>query len=204
MNLQAAVNLINSFSPRELPLRVGVDGAVSRALEKHKSVSLPPELKAYIDTLCPQQRFTFEGVGSPINILTTADLSWSMPGYNIDPETLAPIAGWKDSWFLIANEGGEPIIVDISETNSTSTVYSAIQGGEGWEFSPIADSIGLFLFCAAAIEHAMDFPGVDEALDDDFNLADKAAQWLFPLIKQHAPTYYEEWVAVFENYEDGM
>lgn len=202
MNLQEAIGLINSFSQ---PGRIGVvaDGtAVSDALESEKSITFPTELKAYIDKVCPQNKLSFEGVGYPVDIISKRDISWKMPGFNVNAVTGKEISSWNESWFLIANEGGEPIIVKLDEQGSSSVVYSALQGEGPWDFCPIADSIGQFLFCAAAVEHALNFPGVVEPLDDDFNLAPEAAQWLFPLIKKHANAYYDEWLSVFENYLD--
>lgn len=202
MNLQKAVHLINSFSERRQVNIVNDAPSVSEALEQEKGVTFPLELKEYIDTVCPDEKLAFEGVGYPVDVISKSDLSWKMPGFNVNAVTGEEITSWDKSWFLIANEGGEPIIVKLDEQRSNSVVYSALQGAGPWDFCPIADSIGQFLLCAAAVEHALNFPGVDEPLDDDFNLAPEAAQWLFPFIQKHARDYYDEWLSVFENYMD--
>ena len=145
---------------------------------------------------------TLQGVGSPVVIRAASELSWRMEGYNVNPETNEEIQSWNDDWFLIASDGAEPIIVKLNEFSEHSVVYSAMQSGAGWEFFPIADSIGQFLVCAAALERAMNFPGLDDSLDDDFNLLGDAAKWLFPFLRQYAGNYYEEWASVFENFED--
>ncbi len=202
MNLPEAIDLINSFSQTDR-ISVAADGAViSDALEREKAITFPAELKVYIDSVCPENSLAFEGVGYPVDIISKADISWKMPGFNVNAVTGQKISSWNEAWFLIANEGGEPIIVKLNEQGSSSVVYSALQGEGPWDFCPIADSIGQFLFCAAAVEHALNFPGVVEPLDEDFNLACEAAQWLFPLIKKHAEPYYDEWLSVFENYLD--
>lgn len=202
MNIQDATQLIKSFSQTGRIDVVNDRTAISERLESERGVIFPPELKVYIDTVCPPKHVAFESVGYPVDIISRDELSWKMPGFNVNAVTGKAISSWDDSWFLIANEGGEPIIVKLDEQENSSVVYSALQGAGPWEFCPIADSIGQFLVCAAAIEHALNFPGVSEPLDDDFNLAKEAAQWLFPFIKEHAEAYYDEWLSVFENYLD--
>lgn len=200
MNLQQSLDLLQGFSAKNLGLGADENSQVSQTLQQQKSASFPAELTLYIDRFCPAKALSFAGVGNPVELRGKHQLSWQLPGFNLDPATGQVISGWNESWFLIASEGGEPIIVDLAEDEVLSKVYSAMQGESGWEFAPIADSIGQFLLCAAALEHAMNFPGVDQPLDDDFNLADDPASWLFPFLKQHAAQYYDEWASVFENY----
>ena len=201
MNLQEAVELIEAFSPQAALLESN-SAHVREALEQERSCSFPPELKAYIDTIIPKETIVLQGVGNPIVIRGSSELSWRMEDYNVNPETNEAINSWNDDWFLIANDGGEPIIVKLDKHNDTSIVYSAMQGEAGWEFFPIADSIGQFLVCAAALERAMNFPGLEDSLDDDFNLLGDAAKWLFPFLRHYAASYYEEWASVFENFEE--
>ena len=202
MKLIDAIKLINTFSHTGRIQVVENNNQKSESLERERSIVFPPELKMYIDTVCPSEPLAFEGVGYPVDIISKAVISWKMPGFNVNTVTGENISSWDNSWFLIANEGGEPIIVNLNEHEEQSVVYSALQGAESWEFCPIADSIGQFLLCAAAVDHALNFPGIAEPLDDDFNLAPEAARWLFPLIKQYAEPYYDEWLSVFENYLD--
>lgn len=200
MNLQESIKLIFSFSKREPTLAVVLDGSRSTELEQQRSIKFPPELKDYLDTICPLQYLYIESVGHPIELLSRADVSWDMLGFNVNKATNEVIEGWNEDWFLIASDGGDPIIVDLSENNENSIVYSAMRGAGAWEFCPIADSIGQFLLCALAVEHALNFPSISEPLDDEFNLADGASLWLFPFLKMHAQHYYDEWASVFENY----
>ncbi len=200
MNLQESITLIKSFNPNELTLAAATAGSLSTELEQQRSVVLPPELKEYLDRVCPLLGLNFESVGHPVELLSRDEISWSMSGYNVNPATKELIPGWDDAWFLIATEGGDPIIVDLSEHNSSSVVYSAMRGAGAWEFCPIAGSIAQFLLCAASVEHALNFPGIKEPLDEDFNLLGEASRWLFPFLKKHAEEYYDEWASVFENY----
>ncbi len=203
MDLNSALQLIstfnNSFSKdvnhQDEP-RLKVPNLASIVNDSNKT--LPKELAEYIDRICPKDDWVFEGVGHPVELLNVADLSFFKP--SMYEGLTGDLGKWQDDWFLIAHEGGDPIIVKISEQGETSTVYSAMQGMGYWDFAPIADSIGQFLVCIFAIQHALNFPAVQEPLDDDFNLASAAANWLFPLLRQHAGAHYEEWASVFENY----
>lgn len=200
MNLQESISLIKGFSPNELTLAVETAGALSVGLEQRRAVALPAELKEYLDNVCPLLATNIESVGHPVELLSRDEISWDMPGYNVNPATKEAIPGWDDDWFLIATEGGDPIIVNLSEHNDSSIVYSAMRGAGAWEFCPIANSIAEFLLCAVAVQHALNFPGIKEPLDDEFNLVGEAARWFFPFLKAHAPEFYDEWASVFENY----
>ncbi len=202
MNTLQSLELINSFSL--FPLILNTDKSTDKleSLEQEKSLSLPQELKSYIEQICPTQSTTISGVGHPIDLLSIEQLSWQMEGFNFDSVKQKIISGWQDNWFLIASEGGEPIIVNLDDNDNLSPVYSAMKTSDGWDFAQVADSIGQFLLSAKAIEHAMNFPEVDEPIDEDFNLATPAANWLFPFLKQHAADHFDEWASVFENYLD--
>ncbi len=201
MNCLQSVELINSFTT--FPLTASLKGQDKRqTLEQQQSLNFPNELKNYIDQVCPAEATTINGVGHPIDLLSIEQLSWQMNGFNFDLASLTAIKTWQENWFLIAIEGGEPIIVDLNDREDNSPVYSAMQTNTGWDFAQVADSIGQFLLAAKAIEHAMNFPNIAEPLDEDFNLAAPAANWLFPLLKAQLANHYDEWASVFENYLD--
>lgn len=174
--------------------------SLSNVLSGEFSKPIPTELAQYIDRICPNNGLCIQGVGHPVELLKPSELAWQ-------PALLSELTGelgtWQDDWFLIAHEGGDPIIVKATEQAENSPVYSAMQGMGFWDFAPIADSIGQFLVCISAIQHALNFPGLNAPLDDDFNLAPAAANWLFPMLRQHAGTHYDEWASVFENYQLG-
>jgi len=204
ITLNDALAIISSFSTKYAEiLSAGkynsyANGPISEALIKEVNKVLPPELVEYIDLICPQETLIVEGVGHPVELLKRTDLAWK-------PSLLSGLTGelaqWQDDWLLIAHEGGDPIIVNTSEQGDQSTVYSAMQGMGVWDFAPIADSLGQFLVCIFAIQHGLNFPGLSEPLDEDFNLAPAAANWLFPFLREYAGAYYEEWASVFENYQ---
>lgn len=200
MNLNDALAVIASFSKKTTQaFAAGNTRSLPSALMASSNQVLPVELADYIERICPSNGLTLESVGHPVELLKPEDLTWK-------PDMFAQLTGelgkWQDDWFLIAHEGGDPIIVKTSEQGENSPVYSAMQGMGFWEFAPIADSIGQFLICICALQHALNFPGLSQPLDDDFNLAPAAANWLFPLLRQHAGAHYDEWASVFENYQD--
>lgn len=203
MNIQDAIQLISSFSSaNQNSKNQGMSGQAIERLGLEKSVALAADFLNYVNRACPEKGLSFEGVGHPVQLLTVSELSWET---NVVADKLGTdaVKGWDTSWLLIGYEGGEPIIVKPSEGSNEGegcTVYSAMQGMGYWDFAPIADSIGQFLVCVSAIQHALNFPGLGEPLDDDFNLAPAAANWLFPFLRQHAGAHYDEWASVFENY----
>jgi len=203
MNLNDALALIASFSKKSSEVLTAdentlVDGkSLSTSLSEGSRKGLPVELIQYIDGVSPVEGLSLEGVGHPVELIKSADLAWQPKMF---AELSAELPKWQDDWFLIAHEGGDPIIVKTSEQGENSPVYSAMQGMGDWEFALIADSIGQFLVCICAIQHALNFPGLGQPLDEDFNLAPAAANWLFPFLRQHANAHYDEWASVFENY----
>lgn len=196
LNLSEALAIIASFSPNN-PL------SHAELLDSELSASGESDFAQYLKAVCPHNSTELEAVGHPVELLSIADLS-NNQGLG-QPAMYAELSGelgqWDSNWLLIAHEGGDPIIVKLSELGQTSPVYSAMQGMGFWDFAPIADSIGQFLVCAFAIQHSLNFPGLGQPLDDDFNLAPAAANWLFPFLRQHAGAYYDEWASVFENFQ---
>jgi hypothetical protein len=75
--------------------------------------------------------------------------------------------------------------------------------GEGdWETgSMVADSLGQFLLCSAALHHAFTAFEEERIIDDarGFNLAPQAAAWLFPRMKTWVGPHYGAWCSVFDN-----
>jgi hypothetical protein len=204
MNLNDALAIIASFSRKSTEVFTASDNTLidgkppSVFLVEDNRKFLPSELRHYVDVMCPVEGLSLKSVGHSVALLKLEDLAWQPKMFS---ELTGELAKWQDDWFLIAHEGGDPIIVKTTEQGENSRVYSAMQCMGVWEFAPIADSIGQFLVCACAVQHALIFPGLAEPLDEDFNLAPAAANWLFPLLRQHAGAHYDEWASVFENYQ---
>jgi len=202
MDSLQAISLIKTFNPKQRKLAFSSNNAIIQQLSKEKTQTLPKEFTCYLERICPDEEISFTGVGHPLLLLSRKQLSWKMSGFQIDAVTKLPLSHWHASWFVIATDGSDPIFINIDDEGELSPVYSAMKTEAGWDMALIADSIGQFLLCAAAIDHALNFPDIDEPLDEEFNLNTKAAKWFFPLIKQYANNHYDEWAAVFENYLD--
>lgn len=202
MDISDSLELIKSFYKGSIEFGRIQDLSKSAAIEKEKNVTLPPEFKQYIDNFIPLSDVYFTGVGNPLEIHCRARISWLMDGYNYNFVLNETIDDWDENWFIFADEGADPVIVKLNEQEQHSVVYKAMHGAGEWEFEPIADSIGQFLICAAAVDHALTgFDHEDAIIDDEsgFNLVQQSAEWLFPFIKQQAGHYYEHWVSVFDN-----
>lgn len=202
MHFQQALDLINGFSLTQFKETNNTGQNKRQALEQESSQNFPKELGQYIDNFCPETVVNIKGVGHPISLLSQEEISWQMPGFKVDADTKVRNSNWQDNWFLIAVDGGDPVIVDLNDNADLSPVYSAMQTDEGWDFAIVADSIAQYVFCAKSIEHAMQFPGAKIIVDENFNLALPIAQWLFPLLYTYANAHYDEWASVFENYMD--
>ena len=211
MNPLQAISLIEDFNPKQRLINNKSQGSIKQTvtqpnilklLDEDKKQPFANEVICYIEQVCPDEEIAFSSVGHPLLLLSKNQLSWKKPGFQIDAITKLPLDNWHSSWFIIATEGSEPIFINIDDKDNLSPVYSAMKTEAGWDVAQISDSIGQFLLCIAAINHALNFPEIAEPLDEAFNLNDNVAKWFFPLIKLHANNHYDEWAAVFENFLD--
>jgi hypothetical protein len=200
MQVDAAIRTISEFW-EDRPLRWTGGGAshVER-LERQFGMSFPDELGAYIRNFAPTHRLEYEAVGNPLVLYGQSgeqSLGLQQPGYNWNPLTQEDIDEWDRGWFLLADEGADPIIVDLSRGDTQ--ILQAMHGAGDWSFSPIADSIGQLLLCAAARHHTLvKWSHQIEDLGDD-DLPAEAAAWLFPRMREWAGSYYDNWCGDFPN-----
>lgn len=202
VDLIECIALIQSFYPGPLPFTGTANSGICGRLEAERGQPFPPDFRHYLHSVVPHSGHSFSAIGSPRYVHPASRLSWRMIGYNYNPIFKQTIAGWRSSWFLFADAGADPIIIDVNDSAEHSPVYQALHGMGVWSFYPIADSIGQFLLCAAAFEHALKhLTESDPVLDDEqgFRLADSAADWLFPFFERHANKYYENWLSIFDN-----
>src|SRR5262249_39225635 len=157
----------------------------------------PIELCEYIRDIIPRHDFSLETVGNPLEIYGVGRLGTKQEGYSYNPRSQKSIEDWSDKWFLFADEGADPVIID--RVDNPYCVQRAAHGMGDWTFEPIADSIAQFLLCSAATHHALTHWGYDVILDDrnGFNLAAEPAKWLFPKMRLWAGSYYEDWCSIF-------
>ena len=184
MNFEEAIVLIKSFwKEPQFPFECANLEEVSR-LEKEFGVEFPIELKTYLAHYAPSFDVQFETVGNPICLYKPQNISSQLDGYNWNPVTSQKIEGWLPSWFLIGDEGGDPIMVDLALHDTSSSVFQAAHGTGVWDFSLASHSIPLYLVLVSAQHHALTgFNGRGNAITDDENgikLIEPAANWYFP------------------------
>src|SRR5262245_1791289 len=154
MRVDAAIRTIAEFW-QGVPLAwLGGGAPYVERLEGRFGMSFPEELRVYIRDFAPKRRFEFEAIGNPVVVYGQSGeqrLGLRQPGYNWNPLTEEDIYGWDRNWFLLADEGADPIFVDLSRGNTE--IQKAWHGERDWSFFVIADSIGQFLLHAAAVHH---------------------------------------------------
>ena len=203
MNFEEAIALIKSFW-REPQFPFGSNNVEEVVrLEREFGLPFPAELKTYLATYAPSFDFPFEGVGNPIDLYNPQSISSRLEGYNWNPVTSEEIEGWLPTWFLIGDEGADPVIVDITVQDKSCPVLQAIHGTGSWDFSLISYSIPLFMVLISAQHHALTgFSKRTNAITDDengFNLVEPAASWYFSLVKELSPELYNHWTESFNN-----
>lgn len=134
--------------------------------------TFPLELRNYVKEVAPDKDFYFRTVGNDICIYNYKKLSNSIDGYSFNPVTGKKIDDWSSYWFLLGDEGGDPLIVDLSQAEDDTKKCPVLQAmhGEGkWNFREISSSISQFLLCAAYQHHALVGFDIDEPIIDKGN-----------------------------------
>jgi hypothetical protein len=199
MTLETAFAEIQQFWPGGLPFAFGRGGAAAR-LSAEFGRPLPPDLVMYLDAVAPAEDVEFATIGNPLQLYGLARLGPQQLGYSFNPVTQKPLPGWNPAFFLLADEGADPVVLDLGQP--AAGIQKLLHGAGSWdEGGTVADTLGQFLLCSAAQHHALtafeDEPFVDDARG--FNLAPRAAAWLFPRLKVWAGPHYGAWSGVFDN-----
>jgi hypothetical protein len=198
-DLAEAMAQLRTFWRGDFPFQGGSPGVLER-LEAGFGRRFPEPLARYLSSAVPAERVALEGVGNPIEIWPRDELTTAPLGYRVDTKGQI-LPGWSPGWFILADEGADPVIVDLDASSGESCrVLQAMHGTGEWEFEPVADSIGQCLLVASAFHHALtmgDDPIVDGA--GGLELAEPAAGWLFPRVRGWAPDHSEHWLGVFRN-----
>ena len=190
----------------EWPFQPAPDAAAHVArLQAEFNHPLPPWLTEYLLQAVPSASYTsLDTVGNPIDLYGIARLGHQQDGYNFNSVTQQMLPDWPDHWFMLGDEGADPIIVDLNEDGAVAQLE---HGAGNWETgTEMAASIGQFLLCAAARQHALQHFGGEVTTDDGrgFRLAPEPAAWLFPRLRQWAGPYYPEWTQEFDNADEGL
>ncbi|RYD47143.1 MAG: hypothetical protein EOP85_06040 [Verrucomicrobiaceae bacterium] len=194
-----ALREISTFWPGASPFESWDTSEEIRRLEAEFGRKLSAGVRLYLENGCPRESVLLETVGNPIEIYPASRLGARQPGYSHDSSD-APLPDWDAAWFLIADEGADPIAFDLNEPDSP--VNRASHGMGEWSFGRFSDSAGQFLLCAAAVHHALTAWGPEPITDDEngFRLKDEPAKWLFPRMKKWAGQSYDEWCSIFDNH----
>lgn len=198
--LADAIREITSFWRGALPLGPGAPARIAH-LEGAFERRFPEPLREYLSRLAPAlEHVTFRRVGNPVDLWPVRDLTPEPLGYRVDTSGNT-LSDWSRAWFLFADVGADPIVVDLDRaTDACCPVLEAMHGTGEWDFGVVADSIPQYLLLSAAVHHALALvadPIVDEP--GRFELAADAADWLFPRVRGWAGEHYDAWVGVFTN-----
>lgn len=86
-------------------------------------------------------------------------------GYRWNGHTGDRLPDWKDEWFLVAEQGGDPFILD----GNTGQVLFDRHGSGGWSPECFAEDIATAFGSIATVANTFSELG-DDALDDTFEL----------------------------------
>src|SRR5687767_751402 len=197
MNFEEAIVLIKSFwREPQFPFRSDNFEEISR-LEKEFGVEFPTELKVYLANYAPGFDFLFETVGNPIRLYKPQSVSSRLVGYNWNPVASEQIDGWLPAWFLIGDEGADPIMVNLTIHDKSCPVFQAPHGTGRWDFSLVSHSIPLYMVLVSAQHHALtgfSKRAVSITYDEHgCKLIEPAAKWYFSFLKELIPGLYNRW-----------
>ena len=87
-----------------------------------------------------------KGIGSDIEIFGASNLIEGQNGYSFNPETDKPILDWPEKYVAIANESGDPYVLDLSAIkDGDAPVLNATHGHGKWDFLIVCPSFLRFL-----------------------------------------------------------
>lgn len=108
-----------------------------------------------------------ESIWQDITFSPFAGLNDRQIGYATDGRTGEPVAGWPPTMLVIADSGGDPIMLDPSSVDGE--VFFAVHGMGGWDPQPIARDISGLLTLSIAWLETSEQRG-DELYDETYEL----------------------------------
>lgn len=84
--------------------------------------------------------------GVPVEFAHPKDLIQAQDGYRWNLITGEALDGWEDHWIVIANQSGDPFILNSTD----NCVYWSLHGGE-WKWVKLADGIESFIWTLSVI-----------------------------------------------------
>lgn len=117
----------------------------------------------YIKSFAPSKDFFFDTVGNPMCVYGINNLKYKQDGYSYNPVKKEAIENWKKSFFIFADEGADPVIIDLNAIEDG--IQKLIHGTGNWNNGEIvADTFGQFILCSAAQHHALNNVGTTQLL----------------------------------------
>jgi hypothetical protein len=202
MTLETALAEIKEFWPKEEPFPFGQSDNTPHLerLQTEFGIPFPQSVQEYVTRYAPATDFYFDTVGNPMCVYGVDNLKLEQDGYHYNSVKKEVISGWPAAYFMIGDEGADPVLVDLA--NPEAGVQRLSHGAGKWDVGEILGAtLGQFLLCAAAQHHALNNFEEDPIVDDErgFCLAPNAAAWYFKNMKVWAGNCYPEWCSGFDN-----
>ncbi|MGB4811767.1 MAG: hypothetical protein WBP13_04710 [Methylophilaceae bacterium] len=105
---------------------------------------------------------TFNVGGNPVCVPPLAKLWKLQAGYRWHGLTGERLADWQDHWLVIAEQGGDPFILDTL----SNEILFAFHGANSWIPQLIAPNLATAIGAIATVANTLDALG-DDAYDDD-------------------------------------
>lgn len=105
---------------------------------------------------------TFNVGGNPVCVPPLAKLWKLQAGYRWHGLTGERLADWQDYWLVIAEQGGDPFILDTL----SNEILFAFHGANGWAPQLIAPNLAAAIGAIATVANTLDALG-EAAYDDD-------------------------------------
>ncbi len=198
MNISQAIEIIKTFREFNSNIFTG-SKQIDKIQDEFKP--FPKNIVEYLNLTIPSENIYIDLTGDPFCLFSAEELIPRKNEFAYEFELES--GSWINNWVIFGLQGNDPFCFGLS--NDFPKIYRFYYNGVSGlgEPIPIADSIGQFLVCAFAIDHAINnFKDSIIGENDSFDLilAPEPANWLFPKMKIWAGEYYEEWCNVFENY----
>lgn len=108
--------------------------------------ALPPRYLEFLSKFSPLKVTLRRRLGNDMNLYGATELLDAQHGYSWNPETSTPIPDWNPNHLVIADEGGDPYVLDLAAAvNSDCPVLHAFHGQGDWSFWTCAPTFTRFL-----------------------------------------------------------
>jgi len=107
---------------------------------------LPIKYLGYLSTHPKSRYIEGENFVNELYLYGSSDLVKNQDGYSYNPEKKEKIKDWPEDYVVIADDGADPYVLDLSKSNGEDAPILFAYHGEGiWDFSEYAPSFEKFL-----------------------------------------------------------